>query len=294
MPQRRRKREILNRTDHRLDMSPAGRNLFVSREKQLKSRAARRLKLWTRVVLGLLIALASCLFVFLFFLYVGPWFRSEMAVSGASQSESSEASMVASSVQQYDVIGLPIYSEDVSLFVINSSSPAGEDYIPSLTAVEGAQVDSRIAPALRQLVAAAKQDGLALVFTEGYVPYDEQKKRFEEKAKELEESEGLSPVMARAQAASVAPRPGECDSQTGMCVKVSGDPETFDTSRTSSWLKSNMGKYGFIFRYPRYKEDMTGVEYDPTVIRYVGSAAATAMQQRSLCLEEYIAYLDSQ
>ena len=42
------------------------------------------------------------------------------------------------------------------------------------------------------------------------------------------------------------------------------------------------------------KDDYTGCSEDYTVIRYVGSDNATAMQQRSLCLEEYISYLNSQ
>lgn len=294
MPGRRRKREILNRTDHRLDMSPVGRNLFVSRDKQLQSRAARRLKLWIRAVLGLLIAAFAALGVFLFVLYLGPWFRSEISVGSASSEESSQTSLVASSIQQYDELGLPIYSEEVCLFVVNANSPAQADFVPELTKVENAQVDSRIAAPLRQMVAAAKQDGLKLTFVEGYVSYEEQEKRFNAKADELAATQGLSTVMARAQAASLEPRPGECDSQSGMCVRLSADPETFDTSRTCAWLKQNMGKYGFVFRYPEYKEDATGVKYDPTVIRYVGSASAVAMQQRSLCLEEYISYLNSQ
>lgn len=294
MPGKRRKREILNRTDHRLDMSPAGRNLFVSRDKQLQSRAARRLKLWTRVVLGALITAAAAVGIFLFLLYLGPWFRSEISVGTASGQSSSEAPAVTSDVQQYDSMGLPIYSESVSLFAVNANSPAQPDFVPELTEVGNAKVDSRIASPLRQLVAAAKQDGLALDFKEGYVSYQEQESRFEAKAEELAEAQGLSTVMARAQAASLEPKPGECDSQSGMCVRLDADPETFDTSRTYSWLKQNMGRYGFVYRYPQYKEDVTGVKYDPTVIRYVGSASAVAMQQRSLCLEEYISYLNSQ
>ena len=55
-----------------------------------------------------------------------------------------------------------------------------------------------------------------------------------------------------------------------------------------------MGKYGFVFRYPADKEDATGHIADYTVLRYVGSVHAEAMQQRSMCLEEYISYLNSQ
>ena len=49
-----------------------------------------------------------------------------------------------------------------------------------------------------------------------------------------------------------------------------------------------------MFRYPEDKVDFTDLDTDLTVLRYVGSENAAAMQQRSMCLEEYINYLDVQ
>ena len=50
MRQRRQKRQFLKSTSHLLDISPAGRNIFVSRDKQIQNRKARRIKVWMRVV----------------------------------------------------------------------------------------------------------------------------------------------------------------------------------------------------------------------------------------------------
>ena len=86
---------------------------------------------------------------------------------------------------------------------------------------------------------------------------------------------------------------GESDMQSGMCLRVEADPETFGDSRTCSWLRNNMGKYGFVFRYPADKEDYTGCTEDLTVIRYVGSGHATSMQQLSMCLEAISASIKS-
>ncbi len=293
MKRRRVKYGTLKRTDHRLDMSPAGRNLFVSRDKQAQNRQARKLRLWMRVVLGLVIAAVAGVLCLTVFSYLGPWFRQELSLNSGSPS-SSEASGELSQLPEYDGMGLEVYGEEVCLFVVNSASPADPDFAPELAEAGNVQVDARIAPALRLMISAAKEDGLALVLTQGYLSYDQQKKRFEDKVAELEKEKGLTAVMARTEAASLEPQPGESDFQSGMCVRISGDPKTFEDSRTYSWLKANMGKYGFVFRYPEYKEDYTGIEADPTVIRYVGSACAAAMQQRSMCLEEYIDYLDRQ
>lgn len=292
---RRKKPVILKRSDHRLDLGPVGYNLFVSRDKQQEERSARRLRAWMRAVIGLVIAgglVVAGLFVWS---YLVPYFHEELQIGAASGLESEPASSEVSALPVYDEMGLPVYDNEVNLFVINPEEPAQEDFAPQLGAAAGVQVDSRIVAAVELMAAAAKEDGLALTFTEGYVSYQEQGERFEEKVDQLME-EGLTAVMARTEAQSLVPEAGESDFQTGMCLRlaVSGDAESFEKSKTYSWLRNNMGKYGFIFRYPEGKESYTGCTADPGVIRYVGSAAAAAMQQRSMCLEEYIDYLASQ
>lgn len=296
MSRRRKKRVFLMSNDHLLDISPAGRNIFVSRDKQIQNHQARRIKIWSRIVavlavLGVLAAVG--LFIWS---YLIPYFQQEFILPAANEWE--EDPLLTGSMAPlpvYDSMGLPVYDNDMCLFVINGASPADASFEPMLTTAEGVAVDARIADALRELCAAARADGLALVFTEGYVSYEDQGKRFDEMVDELMNGEsGLTAVMAKTKAGSLQPEAGKSDFQTGLCLRLSGDPETFTESRTYSWLRANMGKYGFIFRYPDGKQDMTGMEPAPTVIRYVGSANAAAMQQRSMCLEEYITYLGSQ
>lgn len=292
---RRKKPVILKRSDHRLDLGPVGYNLFVSRDKQQEERSARRLRAWMRAVIGLVIAGGLVVAGLFIWSYLVPYFHQELQIGAASGLESEPASSEVSALPVYDEMGLPVYDNEVNLFVINPEEPAQEDFAPQLGAAAGVQVDSRIVAAVELMAAAAKEDGLALTFTEGYVSYQEQGERFEEKVDQLME-EGLTAVMARTEAQSLVPEAGESDFQTGMCLRlaVSGDAESFEKSKTYSWLRNNMGKYGFIFRYPEGKESYTGCTADPGVIRYVGSAAAAAMQQRSMCLEEYIDYLASQ
>lgn len=292
---RRKKPVILKRSDHRLDLGPVGYNLFVSRDKQQEERSARRLRAWMRAVIGLVIAGAAVVAGLFVWSYLVPYFHQELQIGATSGLESEPASSEVSALPVYDEMGLPVYDNEVNLFVINPEEPAQESFAPQLAEAAGVQVDSRIAAAVELMAAAAKEDGLALTFTEGYVSYQEQGERFEEKVDQLME-EGLTAVMARTEAQSLVPEAGESDFQTGMCLRlaVSGDLESFEKSKTYSWLRNNMGKYGFIFRYPEGKESYTGCTADPGVIRYVGSAAAAAMQQRSMCLEEYIDYLASQ
>lgn len=294
MPKHRTKRVVLHRTDHRIEIGPAGRNLFVSRDKQIQSRQARHIKLWMRFVMALgvlVIAAGVGLFVML---YLVPYFQHEILLSHSDTSQGEDyitGSQV--TIPTYDSMGLPVYPNEVSLFVINRDEPADASYVPNTVEAAGVQVEAHVANALNQMVTAAAADGITLTFTEGYISYEEQQTRYDAKVEELM-SEGYTTVMARTQARSLAPRAGECDQQTGMCLRLAGDPETFEESSVCSWLRTNMGKYGFVFRYPDDKEEYTGCEADPTVIRYVGSENATAMQQRSMCLEEYLSYLANQ
>ena len=245
-------------------------------------------------VLGILVVVTGLgLFIFG---YLIPYFHSEFSVGEEEPgvSENSMSSGWECSIPLYNSMGLPVYEDEISLFVINSEKPVGADYIPDTVKVNEVQVQEKIADAVRLLVSAAKSDGLALNFSKGYVSYENQAVLFDKKVEELQKEQGLTVVMARSEAQQFVPMAGQCDDQSGMCVTVSGDPETFPDSQTYSWLKNNMGKYGFVFRYPADKEDATGHIADYTVLRYVGSVHAEAMQQRSMCLEEYISYLNSQ
>lgn len=277
-----------------LNVGPTGRNLFISRDKQLQSRQARRIKLMMRVVAALGVLVVAVGFGLFAAFYMLPYFHAEISLESSSSAGESLSSVSQVELPEYDSMGLPLYPAEVSLFVINQDEPQDASYVPDLVEVAGVQVEPHIANALEALVQAAKEDGLALAFTEGYVSYEEQQARYEAEVKRLMEEEGLTTVMARTQARLTAPMAGECDLQTGLCVRLDADPDTFGESRTGSWLRTNMGKYGFIFRWPADKKDSTGCEEDLTVLRYVGSEYATAMQQRSLCLEEYISYLASQ
>ena len=276
MPRHRRKRMALERRDHRVDIGPAGRNIFISRDKQLQSRQAKRIKVLMRLVMvlvGLVVAVGVGLFVAL---YMVPYFQAEISLDSSSSAQGGGLSSLSQvEMPTYDSMGLPVYDDDVALFVINQNNPQDASYVPNTVEAEGVQVEAHIASALQMLVEAAREDGLALTFSAG-------------------NEEGLTTVMARTQARLEVPMAGESDMQSGMCLRVEADPETFGDSRTCSWLRNNMGKYGFVFRYPADKEDYTGCTEDLTVIRYVGSGHATSMQQLSMCLEEYISYLSRQ
>jgi D-alanyl-D-alanine carboxypeptidase len=290
------RKHYVSNSDKRLDLSPSGRNMFVSQDKQQQDKTVRRLHFFSRVVLVLLAIVALCGIGLFIFGYMVPYFQSEFSVSSPSDTDTSSvvSNVELSSQPTFDAMGLPVYGDEISLAVVNADSPAGPEDVPSLTEVEGIKVNEKISDALTLLVSTAKEEGLSLTFDHGYISYEQQDIMFQNKVEELQNTEGLTTVMARVEAEEQVPPAGECDDQSGMCITLSADIETFGDSQTYSWLKNNMGKFGFVFRYPEGKEDLTHHKADPRVIRYVGSEHAAAMQQRSMCLEEYISYLASQ
>ncbi|MEG2769526.1 MAG: D-alanyl-D-alanine carboxypeptidase family protein, partial [Oscillospiraceae bacterium] len=54
------------------------------------------------------------------------------------------------------------------------------------------------------------------------------------------------------------------------------------------WLDQNAHKYGFILRYPKGKEDATGIIYEPWHYRFVGEEYAKTIKDSGLCREEWL------
>ena len=88
--------------------------------------------------------------------------------------------------------------------------------------------------------------------------------------------------------------PGKSEHQTGLAFDVVGEDyenkynENFGESKEYKWLVENAHKYGFIIRYPKDKENVTGRKFEPWHIRFVDPTVADEMHRNNLCLEEYL------
>ncbi|HSX33810.1 MAG TPA: M15 family metallopeptidase [Candidatus Saccharimonadales bacterium] len=148
-----------------------------------------------------------------------------------------------------------------------------------------AQVSAAMAPALQQMVTAATQDGLTLVLESGYRSYGFQTNLYNNYVAE----------QGNAMAESESAHPGYSEHQTGLAVDLGGtsNPDCtlqscFDATAEGSWLMSNAYKYGFILRYPKGKENITGYTYEPWHFRYVGTSLSLQMhKQGALTMEEF-------
>ncbi len=89
-------------------------------------------------------------------------------------------------------------------------------------------------------------------------------------------------------------RPGFSEHHTGLAMDLIPeyglDLDTFENSDGFKWMQENAYKYGFILRYPKDKEYITGYIYEPWHYRYVGISAATTIKNEGLTFEEYYEY----
>lgn len=93
--------------------------------------------------------------------------------------------------------------------------------------------------------------------------------------------------------------PGESEHQTGLSVDITSASlhcyleECFADTPDGRWLAGNAHKYGFILRYPKGKEAITGYEFEPWHYRYVGIELATALYESKLTLDQAWPYLEA-
>lgn len=174
---------------------------------------------------------------------------------------------------------------DWNLTLVNKWNSIPENYAVTLVKVPGGeQVDERIYDPLMEMLEAAKEenwDQLPKVVS-GYRTQEKQQKLYNEKIAKYRQ-QGYSEKEAVEQAEQWVAVPGYSEHQLGFAVDING--ATYDLY---FWLQENSYKYGFVFRYPGDKTDITGTEEEVWHYRYVGVEAAAEMYEQGLCLEEYL------
>lgn len=161
-----------------------------------------------------------------------------------------------------------------------------------LTEVQGKLVEAQAGRQLRMLLKEAAEAGINLRIISAYRSFEYQQMLWEREVSH-EMWGGLDYENAVAKVARTLALPGSSEHNTGLAVDI-GRAEDNDVSddfyRTteSRWLCANAAKYGFILRYPRMKEHITGIDFEPWHYRYVGTEAAELITKSGVCLEEFL------
>ena len=88
--------------------------------------------------------------------------------------------------------------------------------------------------------------------------------------------------------------PGRSEHHTGLAIDITSESMGYGLSQNfinypeGLWLNNNCSKYGFIIRYPKGKTHITGYDYEPWHLRYVGTEAASEITAKGITLEEYL------
>ncbi len=187
----------------------------------------------------------------------------------------------------------PVFeADDWRLILVNKQHPIPDDYKFTLGDIGGGmKCDERVVGPLRDMLSAAKDDGVSLIVCSPYRDMDRQTMLFTNKVKRYMKT-GMSYMDAYTLASQAVTVPGSSEHQIGLAVDFITDgytllDEGFSETAAGKWLAENSYRFGFILRYPAGKEEITSIEYEPWHFRYVGEEAATFITHNRLCLEEF-------
>jgi len=174
-----------------------------------------------------------------------------------------------------------------TLVLVNKNNKLKNDFIPNNLikldlnySNDEKYLKKEAALAFYQLSSDAKKLGYRIIVVSAYRSYTYQEKLFDYYIKE----KGFNYAL------NCSAKAGHSEHQTGLAIDVEGsnfDYDLFDESKEFEWMKHNSYKYGFILRYPKGKEHITGFKYEPWHYRYVGKEVAKDIYEKNITLEEY-------
>ena len=123
----------------------------------------------------------------------------------------------------------------------------------------------------------AKKDGIIITSESAWRPYFIQWKVY----KRLKKKYGIEKTT------QICAKPGQSEHQTGLSLDINISNNIYSGKNNFSWTIKNAYKYGFILRYPKGKEKITGFTYEPWHYRYVGKKAAKYIYDNNITFEEY-------
>ena len=169
-----------------------------------------------------------------------------------------------------------VVTDEQGLTYINGILVVNKTY--SLPSTYAPGVDSEAYAALQEMFQGAAAEGISLEIVSGYRSFDRQSTLYNNYVAR-DGVEAADTYSARA---------GHSEHQTGLAFDLNSLEESFGETREGIWLREHCWEYGFIIRYPKGKESVTGYMYEPWHVRYLGKSAAKSVFDSGLCLEEYL------
>ena len=174
------------------------------------------------------------------------------------------------------------------LILVNKFYKLDSNYIPEdLFTIDSkygqGQIKSNVYEAYKKMYNDATKQNLHLKITSPYRSYNTQSNLYNKYVNR----------DGKAKADTYSARPGYSEHQTGLALDIitsTSNLDTFENTQEFKWLQANAYKYGFILRYPKDKEDITGYSYESWHYRYVGEETAKKIKKLDITFDEYYAY----
>ncbi|MFR2743990.1 MAG: M15 family metallopeptidase [Clostridium saudiense] len=187
---------------------------------------------------------------------------------------------------------------DELFILVNKNNKLAIDYEPNTLVdsdiafeeyIDCKQLDERTSNAAKEMFNAALKENINLIAISGYRSYSVQENLYNSRV-EVKGIEKTRQYTAEA---------GASEHQTGLAIDIVCNDypyldEGFENTDAFKWLYNNCYKYGFILRYQKGKEDITGYNYEPWHFRYIGDVdIAKDIMERGICFEEFIDEVNS-
>lgn len=156
------------------------------------------------------------------------------------------------------------------ILVVNKTYGLPSDYNPG--------ENSEARAAFDRMADAAAADGIRIFVASGFRSYDHQTRTYSRYVY----------YDGQEAADTYSARPGYSEHQTGLAFDMNSVDDSFAGTPEALWVAEHCHEYGFIIRYPEGKEEITGYQYEPWHVRFLGVETATAVYESGLTLEEYL------
>ena len=170
---------------------------------------------------------------------------------------------------------------DKITMLVNKYHYVSKDYIPkNLIDVNGLLINKDTYESFKEMKNDMNKENLDIEIISAYRSYDYQNNLYNNYLK----------YETKALVDSYSARAGYSEHHTGLAIDIDNKTSNFEQfylTKEYLWMNTNAHKYGFILRYPKDKENITGYTYEPWHYRYIGKDIATYIKEHNITYEEY-------
>lgn len=225
--------------------------------------------------------------------------QNEQPTSSSASASTASASYPADAPWEgFDMYGLPPVLDTLSkddgdlLVLVNKLHAVSKNYRPDdmvsidgkYTTTQGLEMKSEAYDAYLKMRKAARKEEIYFKICSAYRTYSTQEYLYNSYLGSM--GEKLRNIRSA--------YPGRSEHHTGYAIDITSKSMGWSLSQAfadypeGEWINEHCSEYGFIIRYPKGKTDITGYDYEPWHLRYVGPEAAAEITEQGITLEEYL------